>query len=114
MQPNVTAIVPFDQGLFVEVSVDSSQFEELSSRELPAKLGEGLTLLRNAIKAISLEAVEAIQEIKDRIEVTELEIEAGLGIKAEGNVYIVKGTSTANFKVKFKIKLDAKTDAEHS
>jgi hypothetical protein len=106
MNQHFTEIVPFEKGIFVEVVIEEGRREELSKSKLPSKLGEGLAVLRTAIQAVACEAAEAIKQLRHQFDVPEIEIEVGLGITAEGNVYVVKGTSSANFKVKFSIKLD--------
>jgi hypothetical protein len=114
MPQTETIILPFDNGLCVEVTADRDAIVELSSKDLPSKLGEGLSGLRKAIREISAEAAGAISDIKDLLEITQLEIEVGLGVQAEGNFYVVKGTGSANFKVKFTVKVESAAHGQNS
>ena len=101
---NLSRIIPLDRDLSVEVSVSESEVQKLSGSVLTTKLENGLALIRGAIRDLASEAAASIREIRDGVEIKEIEIEAGLGIQAEGTVYIAKGTGSANLKVKFTMK----------
>ena len=100
----LTKVIPLEGDLSVEVKLDQDALEKLSSDPLASKLGKGMALIRDAIQILAVEAAESARELRHKFDLTELEIEAGLGFQAEGNVFLVKGSGNANLKVKFKIK----------
>lgn len=102
--PKQTDIVPFDESLSIEVLVDENSPEPLSAVDISKKLGDAFLHVRKTLRFLAKEAIEAAKDLEQELKIEDLEIEAGLGIQAEGSVYIVKGSTNANFKVKFKIK----------
>ena len=88
----------------------------MAEAEMPGQSGEqiagGVNMLgvsfEEKVKPLLLQICEPLanvwQELNQKMSVEQAEVEIGLSFEAEGNLFVTKATSNANFKVTLTLK----------
>jgi len=98
-----TKLIELADKLLVEVEVPQDQ-----ARQISGGFAEKVNATLDNIKPILLSAcrpiIAAWKEVRQEVEVDHVEIELGLSVEGEGNLYITKTKAGANLTVKLTLK----------
>ena len=98
-----TQLIEFEDGLLVEVDINSEQVQEVSGR-FAQKVETKFDNIRPLILTACRPVVSACKELSKEMEIDEAEVELGLSFEGEGNLYITKTTAGANLTVRLLLK----------
>jgi hypothetical protein len=79
-------LIRLEDGMLVEVVTAGDEVQQISGRDKIKPI-----LLKTCIPI-----VESVKELRDKVDVEQVEVEIGLSFNAEGNIYITKTTISAN------------------
>lgn len=100
---NGTKLIKLKDGTLIEVASSENDIQQISNKEAE-KVKKGLEQIKPLFQKSIDTVVQSIVWVTEKIEIENVEIELGLGFEGEGNIYVVRGTGSANFNVKFTIK----------
>ena len=98
-----TKLIELADGILVEAEVPENQVEQIAggaADKVDATIDKIKPILLKACKPI----VSVWDELNKDMHIEQAEIELGLGFEAEGNLYVVKGTTNASLTVKLTLK----------
>jgi Trypsin-co-occurring domain 1 len=98
-----TRLIKLEDGTLVEVETAGTEVQEIAG-----SLAEQVDTTLNKIKPVLLKAclpvAQAVKEMRDQVELDQVEIELGLSFESEGNLYITKAKLGANVLVRMTLK----------
>ena len=96
-------LIKLDNGLMMEVEVSKDEIEQISGghgdevvERVQSSMGAVETIIKESVKPI----VSVYETLNQDVVLEKAEVEIGIGFSAEGNIFIAKGTGSANLKVK--------------
>ena len=94
-------LIELNNGLMVEVEVSESEIEMISGGDemvskVQASMGTVETMLIQSVEPI----INTYNTLNQEVTLEKAEVEIGIGFSAEGNVFVAKGSASANLKVK--------------
>lgn len=94
-------LIELNNGLMMEVEVPESEIEMISGGDdmvskVQASMGTVETMLIQSVQPI----INTYNTLNQEVTLERAEVEIGIGFSAEGNVFIAKGSASANLKVK--------------
>jgi len=94
-------LIELENGLMMEVEVPESEIEMISGGDdmvskVQASMGTVETMLIQSVQPI----INTYNTLNKEVTLERAEVEIGIGFSAEGNVFIAKGSASANLKVK--------------
>ena len=94
-------LIELNNGLMMEVEVPESEIEMISGGDemvskVQASMGTVETMLIQSVEPI----INTYNTLNQEVTLERAEVEIGIGFSAEGNVFIAKGSASANLKVK--------------
>jgi hypothetical protein len=102
-----TKLIKLEDGTLIEVEVPPNQAKPIAGGAAD-KIDKTLDKTFDRIRPILVKACRPIaaawKELDGEIEIQNAELQIGLNIEAEGNVYITKSKASANLTVKMTIK----------
>jgi len=101
-------LVELENGLLMEVemSSDDNEIQQISGGDgeivnrVEASMGMVEKVLIQSVQPI----VHAYNVLNQEVVLEKAEVEIGIGFSAEGNIFIAKGSTSANLKVKLVLK----------
>jgi hypothetical protein len=106
-----TRLIRLDDGTLVEVETKPDEVQQISSgtaRRVQESIDRVKPILVNACRPV----IAAWEELSQDMTIEGAEVELGLSFEAEGGIYIVRGTATANLVVKLTLKPKAASSTE--
>jgi len=101
-------LIKLDNGLMMEVEVSQDEIEQISGGhgdEVVEKVQSSMDAIENILKESVKPIVSTYETLNKNIVLEKAEVEIGIGFSAEGNIFIAKGTGSANLKVKLVLSL---------
>ena len=94
-------LIELNNGLMMEVEVPESEIEMISGGDdmvskVQASMGTVETMLIQSVEPI----INTYNTLNQEVTLEKAEVEIGIGFSAEGNVFVAKGSASANLKVK--------------
>ena len=94
-------LIELENGLMMEVEVPESEIEMISGGDemvskVQASMGTVETMLIQSVEPI----INTYNTLNQEVTLEKAEVEIGIGFSAEGNVFVAKGSASANLKVK--------------
>jgi hypothetical protein len=101
-------LVELENGLLMEVemSADDNKIQQISGGDgeivnrVEASMGMVEKVLIQSVQPI----VHAYNVLNQEVVLEKAEVEIGIGFSAEGNIFVAKGSTSANLKVKLVLK----------
>ena len=101
-------LIELENGLLMEVEVAEGQdgIEQISGggdeivKRVQESLGTDEKMLLQSVQPV----VNAYNTLSEEIVLEKAEVEIGIGFSAEGNIFVAKGSASANLKVKLVLK----------
>jgi hypothetical protein len=90
-----TRLIELSDGLLVEVQADEEAVQQIaagSADRVERALDGARSLLKKAVQPV----VSVWDELNHDLTIEQVEIQLALGFEAEGNLYIARGTGSAN------------------
>ena len=98
-----TKLIRLEDGSLVEVEVSGDEVQQISG-----SLADKVDATINKIKPILLKTcqplVAAVKDLREDVDLEQVEIEVGLSFDAEGNIYITKAKFGANVLIRMTLK----------
>jgi hypothetical protein len=92
-----------EDGTLVEVEVSGEEVQQISS-----SLADKVDVTINKMKPILIKTcqpiAEAVKDLRNDVDLEQVEVEVGLSFDAEGNIYITKAKFGANVLVRMTLK----------
>ena len=96
-------LIKLEDGTLVEVEVTGKEVQQIAGG-----LAEKVDATINKIKPVLLKTcqpiVAAVKDLREEVDLEQVEVEVGLSFDIEGNVYVAKAKAGANIKVKLTLK----------
>ena len=96
-------LIKLEDGTLVEVEAAGDEVQKISGG-----LAEKVDATLNKIKPVLLKTcqpiVEAVKELREDIDLEQVEVEVGLSFDIEGNIYVTKTKFGANVLVRMTLK----------
>ena len=96
-------LIKLDDGTLVEVEVGGDAVQQISGG-----LAEKVDATMNKIKPVLLKTcqpiVAAVKDLREDVDLEQVEVEVGLSFDVEGNIYITKANFGANVLVRMTLK----------
>ncbi|GAC1403675.1 MAG: hypothetical protein NVS4B12_16000 [Ktedonobacteraceae bacterium] len=98
-----TKLIELKDGTLVEVEA-----LETGAQQIAGSLADHVDATLDKLKPILLKAcqpvAQAVKEIRDQVDLDQVEIELGLSFESEGNLYITKASLGANLLIRMTLK----------
>ena len=97
-----TKLIELSDGLLVEVAADEEMVQQISdgtAERVDRALNGAQRLLKKAVQP----AVSVWDELKRNLTIKKVEIQLALGFEAKGNLYIARGSGSANINFKLTV-----------
>lgn len=100
-----TKLIELKDDLFVEVEVQTSQPEQVSS-SLAKRVESTIGIIEPVLVKLCRPVSNALQQVKSElpIEESEAQVEVNLAFTTEGNIYITKLQNNSSLKITLKFK----------
>src|SRR5712691_9838252 len=96
-------LIKLDDGTLVEVEVAGDEVQQISGG-----LAEKVDATMNKIKPVLLKTcqpiVAAVKDLREDVDLEQVEVEVGLSFDVEGNIYVTKANFGANVLVRMTLK----------
>ncbi|CAA6803586.1 MAG: Unknown protein [uncultured Sulfurovum sp.] len=94
-------LIELENGLLMEVEVPESDIEMISGgddliNKVESSMGTVEHMLIQSIQPV----INTYNALNQEVILEKAEVEIGIGFSAEGNVFVAKGSASANLKVK--------------
>ncbi|MCG8346309.1 MAG: hypothetical protein MI924_00830 [Chloroflexales bacterium] len=106
-----TRLIRLEDGALVEVEAKPNDVQQISS-DTAKRVQESIERVKPILVNVCRPVVAAWNELSQEMDIEGAEVELGLSFEAEGGIYIVRGTATANLVVKLTLKPKASSSAE--
>jgi len=96
-------LIRLDDGTLVEVEVAGDEVQQISggyAEQVNATINKIKPVLLNTCRPI----VVAVKDLREDVELENVEIEVGLSFDIEGNIYVTKAKFGANVLVRMRLK----------
>src|SRR6266567_7398439 len=96
-------LIKLKDGTLVEVEVTGNEVQQISggvAKKVDATIDEIKPVLLNACQPI----MSAVKELREDVDLEQVEVEVGLSFDIEGNIYITKAKFGANVLVRMTLK----------
>lgn len=98
-----TKLIKLEDGTLVEVEVASDEVQQIAGG-----LAEKVDATMNKMKPILLKTcqpiVAAVKDLREDVDLKQVEVEVGLSFDVEGNIYVTKAKFGANVLVRMTLK----------
>jgi len=102
-----TRLIELDDGVLIEIAADPGEAQQISSRAAN-HVSETLSSIEPLLVRVCRPVIGAWRELSREMQIDSAEIELGLSFEGEGNLYIARAKTSANFTVKLVLRpLDA-------
>ena len=98
-----TRLIELEEGILVEAEVPENEAQPISTNVIK-EVKSSFAKVKPILISISRPIAEAWQEINKDMDIEQAEVEVGFNFEGEGNLYITKGKTGANLKVKLVLK----------
>jgi hypothetical protein len=98
-----TKLIKLQDGTLVEVDVPGEEVQQISG-SLADKVDATLSNIKPILLKTCQPIVAALKDLRDAVDLEQVEIELGLSFEAEGNLYITKANLGANLTVRMTLK----------
>lgn len=94
-------LIELENGLMMEVEIPESEIEMISGGDdmvskVEASMGTVEKMLIQSVQPV----INTYNALNQEVTLESAEVEIGIGFSAEGNVFVAKGSASANLKVK--------------
>jgi hypothetical protein len=94
-------LIELENGLMMEVEVPESEIEMISGGDdMVNKVNASMKTVENMLIESVQPIINTYNALNEKVTLEKAEVEIGIGFSAEGNVFIAKGSASANLKVK--------------
>lgn len=98
-----TKLIKLADGTLVQVKVTESDVQQISGK-LADKVEATFSKITPVLLKVCKPVAEAVAEVRQDVELEQVEIEVGLSFEAQGNIYITQATLGANIVIRMKLK----------
>jgi hypothetical protein len=98
-----TKLIKLEDSTLVEVEVPESEAQQISGG-LADKVDATFSKIKPVLLKVCQPVASAVREIRDEVDLEEVEIELGLSFESEGNIYITKAKLGANVVIRMTLK----------
>lgn len=98
-----TKLIKLEDGTLVEVEVSGTQVQQISGN-LADKVDATFSKIKPVLLKTCQPIAEAIKEIRNEIELEQVEVDLGLSFESEGNIYITRAQLGANVLIRMTLK----------
>jgi hypothetical protein len=106
-----TRLIKLEDGTLVEVEAKPNDVQQISS-DTAKRVQESIERVKPILVNACRPVLAAWNELSQEMDIEGAEVELGLSFEAEGGIYIVRGTATANLVVKLTLKPKTLSSAE--
>lgn len=96
-------LIKLEDGTFVEVEVAGDEVQQISGG-LAKKVDTTLNKIKPVLLKTCQPIVAAVKELREDIDLEQVEVEVGLSFDIEGNIYVTKTKFGANVLLRMTIK----------
>lgn len=94
-------LIELDNGLMMEVDVPEDEIQMISGGDdLISKVESSMGTVENMLLQSVQPIINTYNALNQEVTLEKAEVEIGIGFSAEGNVFVAKGSASANLKVK--------------
>lgn len=94
-------LIEMDNGLMMQVDIPQQEIEMISGGgDVVEKVGQSMSAVEKLLIQSVQPIIQAYQILNKEMTLKEAEVEIGIGFSAEGNIFVAKGTGSANLTVK--------------
>lgn len=94
-------LIEMDNGLMMEVEIPQQEIEMISGgNDIVEKVEQSMSAVEKVLVQSIQPITHAYNTISQEIVLEKAEVEIGIGFSAEGNIFVAKGSGSANLKVK--------------
>ena len=94
-------LIEMDNGLMMEVDIPPQEIEMISGgNDVVQKVEQSMSTVEKVLIQSVQPITQAYQALNQDVVLEKAEVEIGIGFSAEGNIFIAKGSGSANLKVK--------------
>ncbi len=97
-----TQLIKTPDGALIEIAAEEGMLEQVSSAA--SHVENGLSEVQNLLKKSISPVVSVWDELNRDLNIDEVNIKLSLGFSVEGNVFIAKGSGSANIDIALKVK----------
>lgn len=98
-----TRLIKLEDGTLVEVEVSGTEVQQIAG-SLAEKVDATFSKIKPLLLKVSVPVAAAVKEMRNEIELEQVEIELGLSFESEGNLYITKAKLGSNVLVRMTLK----------
>jgi len=95
-------LIRYSDNVYVEIAENPDRAVAVAGKS-SERIGVAFQDAADALDRILRPMVESVRRTMEQARVTECEIELGLGLTLEGNLYVTKASSSANLTVRAKV-----------
>ena len=94
-------LIEMDNGLMMEVDIPPQEIEMISGgSDMVEKVEQSMSAVENVLIQSIRPITHAYKALSEEVTLDKAEVEIGIGFSAEGNIFVAKGSGSANLKVK--------------
>ncbi len=97
-------LIKLEDGTLVEVEALPNDVNQIAASDAAKKVDESIDRIHPILVRACRPIMAAWNELSKEMDIEHGEVELGLSFEAEGNVYVVRGTASANLVVKLTLK----------
>jgi hypothetical protein len=98
-----TKLIKLEDGTLVEVEVPGDEVQQIAG-SLADRVDATFSKIKPVLLRTCQPIVAALKELREEVDLEQVEIELGLSFEAEGNIYITKANLGANLTVRLMLK----------
>ncbi len=98
-----TKLVRLGDGVLVEVQAPESEMQQISGNRARA-VDAAFDQIKPLLLKISQPVLDAVNDMRDQVNVEQVEIELGLSFESGGTIYIAQAKASSNLNVKMTLK----------
>ncbi len=94
-------LIELDNGLMMEVDIPQQEIEMISGgNDIVEKVEQSMSAVEKVLIQSVTPITQAYKALNQEVTLEKAEVEIGIGFSAEGNIFVAKGSGSANLKVK--------------
>ena len=93
-------LIRLNDGVLVEVEAQPGGWQPISASDAQPQVDAAIGKASNTLIKVCESLAQAVKQISETVNVTNVEATVGLGFEAEGNLYITKAKGTASITVR--------------
>jgi hypothetical protein len=98
-----TKLIRLSDDILVEVEAKEGEGQQISGG-IAKKVNATFSEIKDVLLKTCRPIVDALKEVRDEVELEQVEVEVGLSFEAGGDIYVAKATLGANVLVRMTLK----------